>query len=168
MAEHARSYSESRKATNHKSSSNYPQRRNKSNMFIPLEKLTAVLGDLFGAKIIFYLEMTLLCLHRNSLWFGWKFHLHLERNAYLLCLPSVHDDLHSVAISLAQILLNFLSPLRPSFQTPRPNWFHQFPPLFCSWVACHKEQREYLTPGPLCAKLKMAANWMLRVLLCSG
>lgn len=92
--------------------------------------------------------MTLLYFSWNSLWFGWKFHLHLKRNCHLCFLRFLPDHSYSLAISLARFPSNFLPHSLPSSW----NGYDWFPPLFCAW-ACRKR---YLTPGPLFAKTKMA------------
>ena len=62
-------------------------------------------------------------LYWNALWFGWKFHLHLERNCHLFFLWFFSDHSYSLAISLAQFLLKFLPHKSPS------TWKQRFPPL---------------------------------------
>lgn len=98
--------------------------------------------------------MTLLYFSWNSLWFGWKFHFHLERNCHLCFFRFLPDHSYSLAISLARFPSNFLPHSLPSSWNGYGYGYDWFPRLFCAWASW----KRYLTPGPLCAKTKMVAD----------
>ena len=77
--------------------------------------------------------MTLLYFRWNSLWFCWKFHLHLERNCHLFFLRFLPDHSYFLVISLAQFPRNFL-PHKPPSSWKTWNAYEWFPPLFCACV----------------------------------
>ena len=100
--------------------------------------------------------MTLLYFSWNSLWFGWKFHLHLERNCHLCSLRFLPNHSYSLAISLARFPSNFLPHSLPSswngYTTDSRLFSAHEPAEKDTWPQglCARKPRWWLTVASLC------------------